>query len=81
MFDLTGVEVLVVVVWLIGVVVAVDGYRRGDRGPRGVAVILLAIAVPVVGSLLALVRAVGRRTRSAHSTTRSTVQDLPHHRP
>lgn len=81
MFELTGIEVLVVMLWLIGVVVAVDGYRRGDRGPGGVAVILAALVIPVVGSLVALARAAGSRARDAHSTTESSAQNLPPHRP
>ncbi len=54
MFAVTATEALLLVLWLIGVGCAVAVYTDGRRGLRGVALIAVAVVVPVLGSLLAV---------------------------
>ncbi len=55
MFAINGPEGLLLVLWLIGVVCAVANYALSRRGLGGVLLVAAAIAVPVVGSLFAVV--------------------------
>lgn len=52
MFDLSGFELVALVIWLVGVVVAAVLLWKRDFGLRSRLVILIAaLAVPVLGSL------------------------------
>lgn len=74
MFAITGAEALLVALWLIGVVCAFANYSRGHRGLSGVALIAVAVVVPVLGSLVAVavfgMNVRGGARRPEHPVTR-----------
>lgn len=53
-FALNALELLVVMLWLVGLAAAVFSFARGRRGLRGATLVVVAAAVPVLGSALAI---------------------------
>ena len=53
-FALNALELLVVMLWLVGLAAAVFSFARGRRGLRGATLVVVAAAVPVLGSALAM---------------------------
>jgi hypothetical protein len=54
MFGVNATEAFLVALWLIGIGCAVAGCAHGRHGLRGAALIVVAVVVPVLGSLLAV---------------------------
>jgi ABC-type siderophore export system fused ATPase/permease subunit len=54
MFAVNRLEVVVLVLWLVGIICALAYLARSSRRMAGVALVAVAIVVPVAGSLVAV---------------------------
>lgn len=64
MFTANAVEALLLISWVVGLVAAVYGWQQSRDSLKGLIALLLAVAVPVLGALLAVVYALLAHRRS-----------------
>lgn len=55
MFGMNAIEVCGVILWILGVAAAIVSMRRRGLGVRSLLVLALAVSVPFIGSLVAIV--------------------------
>lgn len=64
MFELNAVEIATAATWVVGIVVALMTAPRLSTARRGIGLVLLAVLLPVVGSVAAIVIGVLHRRRA-----------------
>lgn len=69
MFALNATEVAVLAVWIIGVLAAISAWDILPTVRQRLAVLAVAVVVPVLGSLVAIAFAIVLRVRRRHRRT------------
>ncbi|ROP26957.1 hypothetical protein [Pseudokineococcus lusitanus] len=68
MAALNGTEIAVLALWLVGVVAALFSWPQLTSARHRIGLLVVAVALPVVGSLVAVTTLVALNWRSAHHT-------------